>query len=203
MREHGLELSKGRFESFSDGIFAFAITLLVLEIHLPDRIGAQTPNGEQARALLALWPQYLVYFTSFATIGIMWINHHALFRYIERITWQMVMSNLGLLMLIVFLPFPNEVLARLGLTPVATAYYGLTVTLISIAYFGVYRAVAAQHREVAAPITMWSIVGLTFYPLATLVGWFVPVLGIALMVALAFWYMLPSNISRAVIKPKL
>ena len=93
-------LGKGRFEAFSDGVFVVAVTLLVLEVHLPATLSPSPSEAEQWRSLVQIWPQYLVYAASFATIGIMWLNHHALFRYIERITHGMIVANLVLLLLI-------------------------------------------------------------------------------------------------------
>src|SRR5215469_12859391 len=118
-------LDKGRLEAFSDGVFAIAITLLILELHLPPFHPPITAS-QQVHDLTIIWPQYLVYFVTFATIGIMWLNHHALFKNVRRVTHGLVLANLLLLSLISFLPFPTEVLARYGLTNVAIVYYGLT-----------------------------------------------------------------------------
>ena len=191
-------ISKGRFEAFSDGVFAIAITLLVLEIHLPN--GAIAPAG-QPHALLAIWPQYVVYFISFGTIGIMWLNHHALFANVQRITHGMVMSNMLLLALISFLPFPTEVLARYGITSAGTVYYGITMIAISVAYNIVYQQVLAAHPSAQRKLTLWTIVGLTLYPIATLIGYFWPLAGVAAFAALAGFYMLPRNIHAVAITP--
>ena len=192
-----LSLGKGRFESFSDGVFAIAITLLILEIHVPASVSASSSSADQTRALLEIWPQYLVYAASFATIGIMWLNHHALFDAVRRITHGVVVTNLTLLGLISFLPFTTEVMGRLGLTRVTVVYYGLTLTAIAIAYLAVQRAVMAAHPGSSRRLTAWNVVGLTFYPAATIVGSFVPLLGIGLIVMLALFYALPRNVRTA------
>src|SRR5215470_10879012 len=94
-----------RIEAFSDGVFAIAITLLVF--------GLKAPAPEVAaseglwRALARLWPSFVAYALSFAIIGIMWANHHNIFRYIERANHAFVMWNLGLLFCVGFLPFPT------------------------------------------------------------------------------------------------
>ena len=195
---NGFLLSKGRLESFSDGVFAIAITLLILELHLPSfklPIGAE----RQIHDLLTIWPQYLVYFVTFATIGIMWINHHALFKNVQRVTHGVVLANLFLLALVSFLPFPTEVLARYGLTNVAIVYYGITMTVISFAYSVVYWQVVAAHPGCNKGMTLWSIVGLTFYPLASIIGWFIPIGGLIAMGLLAFFYMQKKNISAVIL----
>src|SRR5580693_632777 len=147
-------LSKARLESFSDGVFAVAITLLVLELHLPSWDHPPT-TAQQVAALVRIWPQYLVYFVSFGTIGIMWLNHHALLRNCQRVSHGMVLANLLLLSLISFLPFPTEVLARFGVTNVAVVYYGLTMIAISIAFNIVYQQVLAAHPEGRRRLTLW------------------------------------------------
>jgi uncharacterized membrane protein len=186
-------LSKVRLESFSDGVFAVAITLLVLELHLPTWNHPPT-TSQQIAALVRIWPQYLVYFVSFGTIGIMWLNHHALLRNCQRISHGMVLANLLLLSLIAFLPFPTEVLARFGVTRVAVVYYGLTMIAISIAFNVVYQQVLAAHPEARQKVTLWSIIGLTLYPLATIIGFFWPFGGIAAMGVLAIFYMQYRNV---------
>ena len=102
-------MEKGRLEAFSDGVFAIAITLLVLEIVVPH---VEEP-GELGQALLDLWPSYLAYATSFLTIGIMWINHHTVFRQLGEVDHRFLFINLGLLMCISFVPFPTTLLADL------------------------------------------------------------------------------------------
>jgi uncharacterized membrane protein len=179
-------------------VFAIAVTLLVLELHLP------APGGEmnaqhQFHDLIAIWPQYLVYFVSFATIGIMWLNHHALFANVQRITHGIVLANLLLLAFISFLPFPTEVLARYGITSVAVVYYGLTMTAISIAFNVVYQQVLAAHPQPKKAMTLWSVVGLTVYPLATLVGYFFPLAGVMAYGLLAAFYMQYRNVRAIVI----
>jgi uncharacterized membrane protein len=198
MNASNFSLTKGRLESFSDGVFAIAITLLVLEVHLPASSGALSA-GQQIHQLLAIWPQYAVYFVSFATIGIMWMNHHALFKNVQQITHGIVLTNLLLLALISFLPFPTEVLAKYGITNVAIVYYGIVMSLISVAYSMVYQQVMAAHIGRRYGITLWSIVGLTFYPLATLAGYFSPGAGLAGMALLALFYMHPRNVQAVIL----
>jgi len=189
-------LSKGRLESFSDGVFAIAITLLILEVHLPP-FRAPISGARQLSDLMTIWPQYLVYFVTFATIGIMWLNQHALLKNVERITHGVALANLLLLSLVAFLPFATEVLGRYGITSIAIVYYGLTMTLISIAYNVVYWQVVVAHPHCKNGMTLWGVVGFTAYPLVSLVGYFVPIVGLAGMGVLALFYMQPRNV-RAV-----
>ncbi|MDQ6930708.1 MAG: TMEM175 family protein [Candidatus Eremiobacteraeota bacterium] len=200
MEREEFTLSKPRFEALSDGVFAIAITLLILEIHLPDHRFASA-TGTQVKDLLSLGTQYFVYFATFATIGIMWLNHHALFRYVERITHGMAIANLLLLSLICFLPFATEVIARFGLSPVTIVYYGLVGSLISVGYLVLQRQVIAAHASVPRKLTLWNLVGLAFYPIATVIGYFFPLGGLFVFGLLALFYMLPQNVRSAAVRP--
>lgn len=97
-----------RIEAFSDGVFAIAITLLIIEIGVP-----LIESGESlGEALLELWPSYGAYVLSFTTIGIYWANHHAYFKLFLRTDHVFLMINVFFLMSIAFLPFPTAVLAE-------------------------------------------------------------------------------------------
>jgi uncharacterized membrane protein len=105
-------MNKARAESFSDGVFAFAITLLALGIRIPDlKTGSnQEPRGALIRAL----PQLVPYVTSFATIAIIWLNHHAMFHGLECVEHTTLTLNLLLLLVVAFIPYPTAVLSRYG-----------------------------------------------------------------------------------------
>jgi uncharacterized membrane protein len=141
-----------RLEAFSDGVFAIAITLLVLEIRVPEP-EATAHSGGLVHALAALWPSYLGYLISFVTIGIMWANHHALFKYIRRCDRYFLIVNVVFLMCIAFVPFPTAVLAQY--LPVvegrraAVAYYSATFVLTAIAYNALWWYAAWGRRLLA------------------------------------------------------
>ena len=121
-----------RLEAFSDGVFAIAITLLVLDVGVP-----HVAAGESlAEALRHLWPSYFGYAVSFLTIGVMWINHHAMFKDIDRQDHVLLVLNLLLLLSISFLPFPTAVLASYmrdsDQRMAATLTYGVAVTVIGV-----------------------------------------------------------------------
>jgi len=127
----------GRLETFADGVFAIAITLLVLAIRLP------TPDEDLGAALFRQWPEFAGYVVSFLTIGIMWVQHHRLFTLIRRSNSTFAMINVIFLMLIEFVPFPTAVLAqRLGSdvdTVGATILYGATMTAIAVLFNAIWR----------------------------------------------------------------
>ena len=126
-----------RVEAFSDGIFAIAITLLVLEIRVPSP--ELTGHGSTLLpGLLGLWPSYLGYLISFVTIGVMWVNHHSMFVLIRRTDRYFLLISVFFLMCIAFLPFPTAVLAEYLSEPkgrcVAVALYSASFVLIAVAY---------------------------------------------------------------------
>ena len=100
-----------RLEAFSDGVIAIAITLLVLEVRVPE---AEDVHSTTAlwHELRDLWPAYLGYLISFVTIGIMWANHHNIFRHIARTDHYLILSNTLFLLCIGFLPFPTALLTE-------------------------------------------------------------------------------------------
>lgn len=122
----------GRIEAFSDGVFAIAITLLILEIKVP-----QVPDGTLGRALLHLWPSFLAYLASFFTIGVMWMNHHRLFTLIGAATDTLIGLNLLLLMGVTWIPFPTALLAEhltTGNDRIAAVVYAGSFFVISIIF---------------------------------------------------------------------
>ncbi len=146
-----------RIEAFSDGVFAIAATLLVLDLKVPhDAAG----GPGLLRALAAQWPAYLAFVTSFAFIGIMWINHHRLFTLIKRSDNLLLVFNGLLLLGVTFVPFPTAVLAeyipRDG-GHVAAAVYSGTYTVLAVFSISCGTTPAARTGFwTAKPIPVWS-----------------------------------------------
>ena len=193
-----------RLEAFSDGVFAIAVTLLILEIHVPTREHAETVGHE----LLRIWPSYLGYLTSFLTIGVMWINHHYVFELIARVDRTMLLLNTLLLMLIAFVPFPTAVLAQFietGGGRSAAVLYGATLTLTAMTYFAWWRYASAGRRligdevpdEVVDDITRAYLPGTLLYAGAALLAFLQPWVSAAAYLAIAVFYALPLAQWRA------
>src|SRR5436305_11855146 len=130
------EKETGRLEAFSDGVFAVAITLLVLNIKIPgaDVSPDHLPDDIHLwQMLLKELPMLAAYATSFATIGVMWLNHHRLYSHIKRTNTVLMLLNLLLLLIIVFIPVPtalvSEYLLRPDLHAAALLYSGTMVVL--------------------------------------------------------------------------
>jgi uncharacterized membrane protein len=139
-----MEKETGRLEAFSDGVFAIAITLLVLELKVP-----HVAEGERASirglstSLLRQWPSYVALLTSFFTVLIMWVHHHAIFKLTRRTDARLLFANGFLLMVISVVPFPTAVLAEYLTTPAAPAaceFYACFFVMIAIAFYIVMTA---------------------------------------------------------------
>jgi uncharacterized membrane protein len=143
-----LTVNKNRVEAFSDGVFAFAITLLVVTIAQP------TDYRHLAHDLTGRWPSLVAYLISFVVIGIMWLNHHSIFAHFRRVDRGLVYLNLLLLMTIAFLPYPTGVLGQaLGRNQGARAaavVYGVTMTANACAWAALW-SYASFHRRLLEP----------------------------------------------------
>lgn len=191
-------MDTNRLEAFSDGVFAIAITLLVLEIKVP-------PGASLGPGLLHLWPSYLAYAISFIVIGAIWINHHAMFDWIVHADHKLLLLNTLHLMFIAFLPFPTAVLAeafhgRAG-QDVAAAFYAGTLTVIGVLVTAMWRY-AASHRELlhesisseqVQSIGKRFLIGPAGYGLATVLAFANPWLSIALFIALNVYFLWPRR----------
>ncbi len=125
-----------RLEAFSDGVFAIAVTLLVLELVVP-RLGEHASAAALRTQLGHQWPSYLSFLTSFATVLIMWINHHEVFRLVARVNTLLLFANGILLLGVTVVPFPTAVVGEYLTTPAAStacALYAGVFALINLSY---------------------------------------------------------------------
>lgn len=134
----------GRLEAFSDGVMAIAITLLVLDLAVPAR--EQLEGQSLAHALGRLWPNFAAFVVSFMVIGIIWVNHHAIFTRVRQVDRLVLFANLLLLLVVSTIPFPTRLLAEY-LTAgdadahVAAAVYSGTMLAMSVAFVLLWLAV--------------------------------------------------------------
>jgi uncharacterized membrane protein len=184
-----------RVEAFSDGVFAIAITLLILEIHAPD---AGAAAGLWA-GLMALWPSYVAFLLSFFVVLIMWVNHHELMRLVRVVTYPLLFANGVLLLTVTFVPFPTAVLARYLATAeakVAVAFYCGTFVINSLAW-GLVFSTMVRGRLFHAGVDAGTIervrrayvMGPLVYLAATLIALVRPLLGLALNASLWLLWM--------------
>jgi uncharacterized membrane protein len=181
-----------RVEAFSDAVFAITITLLVIEISRPE-IG----NEELASALLHQWPEYLAFAVSFVYIGVIWLNHHALFASIRHVDFGLNLVNLGILGTSALIPFPTGVLASALVEgshadqQAAVVLYGIVGVLMSAAWLPVFPYLHRHSHLLVDPSEAQLFraqrsrpwVGVISFGVAALVGYFLsPVIAILLFV---------------------
>ena len=114
-----VEKQTGRLEFFSDGVFAVAITLLVFTLQVPHLSARAISVPALGSALLAQWPSYLTFITSFATILIIWASHHGIFKMVYRANTPFLFANGLLLLLVTVVPLPTSLVAQYLSTPAA------------------------------------------------------------------------------------
>jgi len=190
------EPGTGRLETFSDGVFAIAATLLVLEFSVTSTVNL----GDQ---LVHLWPSYLAYVTSFVTIGIIWMNHHHTVSLIGRIDRTMLFINNLLLLTVAFLPFPTGLVGKAiqqgqGEQAAALAYAGTLVVMAILHQF--WWQYARRERRLIAdgmPDSALRAVdraywpGVPMYGAVFVVAFFSPLAAVVITFAIAAFY-LPS-----------
>jgi uncharacterized membrane protein len=168
-----------RLEAFTDGVLAIAITLLTLDLKVPPH----GPGRPLSEVLLHQWPAYLAYLVSFLVIGIIWVNHHAMFRLIERVDRKLLFLNLMLLLVVAAIPFPTALLAEYlnagRDSHTAAAVYSGAMLAMALAFLAMWwyaahrahllhsqidqtQARAATRRFGAGPLIYLATVGLSF-----------------------------------------
>jgi uncharacterized membrane protein len=194
-------LSPTRLETFADGVFAIAATLLILNVD------AQVPGDvpDLGAQLTHIWPSYVAYAASFVTIGIMWINHHTIMSQVDKTDRRFLVANIGLLLCIAFFPFTTRLVAEhvrgSGAQDAALAYgFTAVVTAVMFNVTWFYAAVGRRLlRDDADPaivsgITRAYIPGPWIYLTATLVAFVSPVTSIVLFGLIALFYVVESSI---------
>ena len=194
-----------RLETFSDGVIAIAITLLILDVHVPH---ARTGTSF-AHALARQWPSYAGYVVSFLTVGIMWVNHHRMFKLIGRVDHYFLIFNVIFLMTIAAVPFTTALVAEnlrdADTRTLAAVVYGGLMVAVAIMFNVVWRY-AARGRRLLAPdanpdaveaINRSYVLGPIAYGTATLLALANPWFSLAIYAGLAIFYTLPGTTPRA------
>jgi len=192
-----------RVEAFSDGVYAIAITLLILEIKIP--MPSAVPLSAQ---LIRQWPSYVSFVISFAFIGVMWINHHRMFTHIKRSDNGLMVLNLLLLLGVTAVPFPTAVLAaHLGQSGqrTATMLFNGTFVFIAIFFNLLWRYASSSHRhllahdvdaDMVARITRMYSFGPLPYLICFALAWISVPASLIVNTALAGFFALPPTVVR-------
>src|SRR5437868_801966 len=187
-----------RVEAFSDGVFAIAITLLILDVHVPT-----SAPGHLGTALARQWPTYIAFLMSFSFIGIMWVNHHRLFNHIRKCDNRLLFLNLLLLLGVTVVSFPTALLANRYFIPgdrtISAAVFNGTYFVIAI-FFNVlwHHAVRAglldsATRESADLISRQYAVGPIAYLICFGLSWINVPTSLAMNIALAIFFAIPPR----------
>src|SRR5690349_2589976 len=198
----------GRLEAFSDGVFAIAVTLLILDIGV-----SGTAGHDLGAAIRGLWPSYLAYIASFSTIGAAWLAHNAITEYLDRADAAFVRLNLLLLLFVSFLPFPTRLVAEYihqdRAERVAVTFYGIVLLLSSTMLLVLWRyAVRARlvrpdlADEEIELLTQRLTPGLSAYLVLIVSGLFFPVIAVIGFLGIALYYIIPFRRLSASILPR-
>jgi uncharacterized membrane protein len=191
---------KGRVEAFSDGVFAIAVTLLILEVKVDG-------DGTLAHQLARAWPSYAAYAISFAVIGTMWVNHHRMFKALRAVDHTILVANIALLLVISFIPFPTELVGE-HLTRgtfaderAAVVFYGMSMLAVAVVFPLLWWAIS-RHRDLLAPHVTpdyvaaqmrRNLLGFPTYAIVTAIAFVSPAVSLAGFGALALFYLSPSR----------
>jgi uncharacterized membrane protein len=186
-------MSTGRLETFADGVFAIAATLLILDVGVPG-------GRHLAHQLVHAWPEYAAYVVSFMTIGIIWSNHHLILRVVDHADSVFLYLNVLLLLFVAFLPFPTRVLAEALQSGeganAAAASYGICALLMGASFLAIWLWASRGRRllrrdapeRVVAGITRSFVPGTPLYATAIVLSLFSAWAGAAMYAAIAAFY---------------
>lgn len=194
-------MTTGRVEAFSDGVIAVAITLLVLDLRVPKA----SEHQALSHALAAQWPNYLAYVVSFLTIGVIWINHHAMLHRLERVDYSVLALNVLLLLTVVALPFSTALMAEYLTEPagghLAAFVYGGSFLLMALTFFVMQRHLLLRRTTLLKQqlddrarrrLLRRNAAGLVPYAAATATAVLSQYVTVAICAAVAIFYALPS-----------
>jgi uncharacterized membrane protein len=195
-------MSLSRFEAFSDGVFAIAATLLALEIRVADLSNA-TPE-QVWKELLHLFPHIISYATSFIVIGVLWLNHHALFHFVKRVDRISLTINLFLLMCIAFIPSSTAIVGKYSNYPIVVSFYGFSLAIVGLVYNALWFYVLNRYiksenliqRHLIRQASIWSISYPISYLLSALLALVNSTFSLVLYAAISLFYLLPGVIDR-------
>ena len=191
-------MKKGRLEAFSDGVIAIIITIMVLELKVPE-------HGNSLKSLLPVMPFFLGYVLSFVNVGIYWNNHHHMLYLVASITGSVLWANLNLLFWLSLIPFGTEWMADNHFATVPVAVYGFLLMMCGLSYLLLARILAShcgKNSELAQAIGKdWKgKLSIVIYAVAVVVAFILPLASCALYVVVAcMWFIPDTRIEKKVI----
>jgi uncharacterized membrane protein len=189
-----------RIEALADGVFAIVMTLLILEIEVPD-LPRETGSADLTGALLVLWPKFLSYVISFVTLGVYWVAHHLHFHTIKRADRVLLWINILFLMAIGLVPFSTALLGEYYRVPAAVAAYGANMMAVGLILHS-HWWYATRNRRLVNPdieerfvrsVSHVILLGPAVYLVAMALGWISTTLALVLYLLVNLIYILPGG----------
>jgi uncharacterized membrane protein len=199
------ELSPERILMLTDGIFAIAMTILVLELHVPE-LAEHLSDADLHTALFALLPKFLSYVVSFAILGIYWVGHHNVFHFIKRVDRRFLWLNILFLLLIALIPFSAALLGNYGNSQISVIVYGTHLILLGIVLFVSWRYAARKKNltngtlseEFIQTVERYILKGPAAYAIAIGVSFFSIPASILIYTLLPVYYILQTRLDTQV-----
>jgi uncharacterized membrane protein len=192
------QLGLERIVFFSDAVMAIAITLLALNIHVPQLDPGLAP-AQLARSLAAIGPTFMTFFISFLVIGIYWISHHRYFGYIRRYDTRLILLNLLFLFFIICMPFLASLLGQYVFVPIALIAYSLAIAALGISMALIWWYASSGHRLIAPAVSQQEIrtinIRLFVAPVMFLVA--VPFAYVSSTAVIVVWWLSPFAVLLA------
>jgi uncharacterized membrane protein len=194
--------TKSRVEAFSDGIFAIIITLLILEIKVPE-IHQPESIGELTEKLWHLAPKFIAWVISFFTVAVIWVNHHRIFESLKHINHTIFWLNANLLLWVSFIPFPTALMGDYPNNKLAVSFFGLSSLMMGIA-FTIFRIYMWKHPELTNGFSkdeLWQgvrnvlLFGPTLYLIGTATAWIHPYIAFAFYAFVTIYFIFPKSIA--------
>lgn len=191
---------KNRIEAFSDGVFAIIITLLVLEITVPE-IEVHNSTHELFEALMHLLPKFLSWVISFLMIAVIWVNHHRIVESVKLIDRKFFWLNINLLLWTSFIPFPTALLGDYANNKLAASFFGIVLSFTAIAFvllrLHLVRNPALRHEAVSETSAKRAlrrsvVFGPLLYWLGALMAWIMPVLAWCIYIVIPIFFIFPK-----------
>lgn len=192
-----ISMSKNRIEAFSDGVIAIIITIMVLELKVPE-LALGFNDQDVWMALSTIIPKIFSYLLSFVVVAIMWINHHALFDRLAHSTTKLVWYNTLLLFVMSLIPMPTAFLAKHPEMAHAAAFYGVVMFLNALAFFLMRRYVEVSAKLIPYNklIQRSNMVSTTLYVLSVPLSYVSVYLAYIIFIGIPIWYFLPDKFHR-------
>lgn len=192
-----INLSKSRIEAFSDGVIAIIITIMVLELHIPE-LGEEFSDKEVWNALISLMPKLISYVLSFIVVAILWLNHHSLFDKLPHSTSKLVWYNTFLLFTMSLIPLPTAFIAKHPTLHQASVFYGAVMFLNAFAFLLMRRYVEVKEKLIPYNklIQKSNVISTGLYFISIPLAFVSVYLSFVIFIGIPVWYFLPDKFHK-------